>query len=279
MTEKQRKQGFGWIPDKKDSRDFIYRSPIAIALPKRVNLESDLPPVYDQGDLGSCVLNAGAANIYFVHKKNCMPIFNPSRLFMYYDVRELEGAIYEDSGCSIRDAIKCVAKDGVCDEEEWPYNISRFTEKPTTHCYTDALLHRIVSYHRISTILNDMKSCLAEGYPFIMGVTIYENFPMETSTGIIPMPSGQSIGGHAMLVVGYDDDMGRFIIRNSWGEKWGDKGYGYIPYEYLTNPMLGGDYWTIRGVLSESLPEAKTDGGFLYWIKLFYDELTKWWAQ
>jgi C1A family cysteine protease len=245
---------FGWIKDKYDSRDRRYsalREEGVVPLPTMVDLrEGFMPPVYDQGDLGSCTANSIAGAIAFGHLKQGLPDPVPSRLFIYYNERVIEGTVDEDAGAELRDGIKSVKNQGVCPEPEWPYMIEAFATKPSDHCYEDALKDLIVEYQRIDINLYQMKSCLAEGYPFIFGITVYSNFPRNTATGAVPMPACLSKvdGGHAMLCVGYDDKSKRFIFRNSWGITWGYYGYGTIPYKYMTNPNLCGDCWTIRTV-------------------------------
>lgn len=171
-----------------------------------------------------------------------------SRLFVYYNERALEGTIRSDSGAAIRDGIKTLSKQGCCPETEWPYVISKFENKPPVNCYTDGLKHIIQSYYRILT-LNDMKTCLASGFPFVFGFTVYESFESTAvaQTGIVPMPAKneQVLGGHAVLAVGYNDAQQRFTVRNSWGAAWGMKGYFTIPYAYLTNTSLASDMWYI----------------------------------
>ena len=180
---------------------------------------------------------------------SCEP---PSRLFIYYNERDIEGTVNEDSGAMIRDGIKSVVKQGVCKETTWPYVIARFTKKPAKTCYTEAMNHQVVSYQRVTQTLNQMKGCLASGYPFVFGFSVYESFESNTvaKTGKVPMPkSGEAmLGGHAVAAVGYNDADQRFIVRNSWGSKWGKKGYCFMPYAYLTDPDLAADFWTIRMV-------------------------------
>ena len=161
-----------------------------------------------------------------------------------------KGTVPTDSGAMIRDGIKSVASDGVCPEPEWPYVISKFATRPTAKCYRDAKLDRAVSYQSIVPNLNQMKGCLASGYPFIFGFTVYESFETEAvkRTGHAPMPgwAERAVGGHAVMAVGYDESKQWFLARNSWGTRWGMKGYFTMPYAYLVQPGLSQDFWTIR---------------------------------
>jgi len=167
----------------------------------------------------------------------------------------IEGTVNQDSGAFIRDGIKSLNKLGVCTEVEWPYKISRFTKKPTAACYRSAKKHRILSYHRISTV-DEMRSCLAEGFPFVFGFTVYEAFESATvaKSGVLNMPGPKEkvMGGHAVMGVGYDNAAMRFTIRNSWGTDWGQKGYFTMPYDYLSpDKNLSDDFWTVR-ILQEA---------------------------
>jgi len=249
-------KGFGWTPDLPDHRDFMYAAPTPILrqLPTSVDLRGRGPKeIYDQGELGSCTGNAIAGAIEFDLMKQNETVFTPSRLFIYYNERAIEHSIQEDSGAQIRDGIKSVAKLGACPEPEWPYDIERFADKPTTSCYSDAKKTLVKVYQRLIQDLNTMRGCLADGFPFVFGFTVYESFMSDSvaETGKVPMPStGEKLkGGHAVLAVGYDDESRDFIVRNSWGETWGDGGHFYMPYAYLVDDNLASDFWTIRGVL------------------------------
>jgi C1A family cysteine protease len=244
---------YGWLPDRPDQRDLYYTA--IAAPPKKMPSSVDLRPacssVENQGQLGSCTANALAGNLEFLEKQTGMPATDLSRLFIYYNERALEGNVSQDSGAMIRDGIKTLAKQGVCEESRWPYVTTKFSVKPPAACYQQGLQHQITSYHRIVT-LQEMKMCLAEGYPFVFGFTVYESFesPAVAKSGRLNLPklSEKSLGGHAVMAAGYDDATKRFLIRNSWGADWGMKGYFTIPYAYLDNRNLSDDFWTIRAL-------------------------------
>jgi C1A family cysteine protease len=244
---------YGWLPDLPDHRDQLYAAPAAVmgAIPSKIDWRAQCPPVYDQGQLGSCTANAIAAAIQFDQmKQKADKIFTPSRLFIYYNERAMEHTVSSDSGAQIRDGIKSVGKQGDCPETEWPYAIAKFKIKPPKNCYTDALQFKAVLYQRLTPLLSQLKGCLASGYPFVFGFTVYESFESaqvaKTGHASLPKSSEQSIGGHAVICVGYDDANQWFFIRNSWGDKWGMKGYFTLPYAYVTDANLADDFWTIR---------------------------------
>ena len=168
---------------------------------------------------------------------------------LYYNARKLEGTESSDVGAQIRDVIKGAALFGACPEDQWPYDPSRCTTAPDIEAYAAAVKDRAVGYHSVPQDLNSIRSCLADGDPIVFGFSVYESFESDevAKTGIMPMPqrSESLIGGHAVIAVGYDDDTRCFIVRNSWGS-WGDAGHFYMPYEYLTNPDLASDLWTIE---------------------------------
>jgi C1A family cysteine protease len=246
---------YGWLPDLPDQRDHLYAAPMMVigAVPSKVDLRAQCPPVYDQGQLGSCTANAIAAAIQFDQmKQKAAQIFNPSRLFIYYNERAMERSVASDSGAQIRDGIKSVGKQGDCPETEWPYVIAKFKIKPPKNCYADALKYKTVLYQRLTPLLSQLRGCLASGYPFVFGFTVYESFESaqvaRTGHASLPKSNEPSIGGHAVMCVGYDDAKQWFIIRNSWGGQWGMKGCFTLPYSYLTDANLADDFWTIRVV-------------------------------
>lgn len=246
------KPRYGWVPDLPDHRDYLYSvvRKVPKVLPKSVDLRSLCSPVENQGDMGSCTANALVGNLEFLEKKDKIKKFaNLSRLFIYYNERAIEHSVNSDSGAMIRDGIKTLAKQGVCPETIWPYNIAQFKKKPTAACYKEASDHQITTYHRLLT-LDEMRTCLADGYPFIFGFTVYESFESQqvAKTGIVDMPKkkDRAVGGHAVMAVGYDDSQKRVLVRNSWGPGWGQKGYFTMPYDYVADRNLSDDFWTIR---------------------------------
>ncbi len=266
-TSKHTIAGLGWIPDLPDQRDFQYSVPKGMLrqLPDKVDLRTLCPPVYDQGQLGSCTGQAIAGAIqYGLNKQDATYGFMPSALFIYYNERVIENTVDCDCGAYLRDGIKTANKDGVCAEPLWPYSDGpvAFKTKPTPKCYTEAQNHQILTYERIGHDLQQMKGCLAEGYPFIFGFAVYDSFMsgQTAQTGIAQLPKSDEtlVGGHAVLCVGYDDKSGRFIVRNSWGANWGQGGYFTMPYSYLLRSDLADDFWTIRMIeLNPALLQAK----------------------
>ena len=243
---------YGWLPDLPDQRDHLYAVPVKVAgaLPRRVDLRRHCPPVYDQGQLGSCTANAIAGAIEFDRMKQGLADFTPSRLFIYYNERAIEHSVASDSGAQIRDGIKSVGKQGDCPETEWPYVIAKFKTRPPKNCYADALKYKAVLYQRVTQTLSQLKGCLASGWPFVFGFTVYESFESasvaKTGHATLPRSGDAVIGGHAVAGVGYDDAKQWFIVRNSWGAGWGMKGYFTLPYAYVTDASLAGDFWTVR---------------------------------
>lgn len=252
-TEKNlmQKAGYGWVPDLPDHRDRLYGAvrPVPAKLPPAIDLRHVCSPVENQEELGSCTANALAGALEFLERKDRAPYINVSRLFIYYNERVIGHTVRSDSGAMLRDGIKTLKNQGVCSEKGWPYTISKFSLKPVPACYKEALEHQITSYHRILT-LDEMRACLAEGFPFVFGFTVYEGFESQevSKTGIaqMPKPDERTVGGHAVLAVGYSDPDRRFLVRNSWGTGWGMKGYFTIPYDYLADRNLSDDFWTIR---------------------------------
>ncbi len=226
-TETGLKLGYGWVPDLPDHRDMLYGvvRGIPARLPSSVDLRRLCSPVENQGDLGSCTGNALAGAVEFLEKKDRLPLVNVSRLFIYYNERVIEHGVKEDAGAMLRDGIKTLAKQGVCSEKKWPYVVSRFAVRPTRSCYAEAADHQVTAYARLQTV-DEMRTCLADGYAFVFGFTVYQTFESDAvaRTGKVPMPktAEKMLGGHAVLAVGYDDGRRWFVVRNSWGADQAD---------------------------------------------------------
>lgn len=245
---------YGWRAQKPDFRDHQFCQLVAPQhLPQSIDLRSECPPIYDQGQLGSCTANALSGAVEFDLMKEKLDVFVPSRLFIYYNERAMEGTINQDAGAEIRDGIKTLNTLGVCPETVWPYNIQEFTVKPSDTAYQDAKAFLALAYKAIdNTHIINLKSALAQKFPIICGITLYESFESDyvATTGKVSMPSHHEscLGGHAVMCVGYDDHSQRFVMRNSWGVDWGMKGYFTLPYAYLTNSNLASDFWVINQV-------------------------------
>lgn len=242
---------YSWQPDLPDVHDYLYAERLAtpIAVPATTDLRASCPPVEDQGQLGSCTANALAGAMEFLHRKEANDKTDLSRLFIYYNERVIEGTVKSDSGAQLRDGVASLAKQGVCPELECPYTISHFKQKPSAKAYRDAQAYKISQYVRLQT-LDDMQHCLASGYPFVFGFTVYASFESDevAKTGVVNLPATaeKMLGGHAVMAVGYDQPTQRFIVRNSWGPDWGLAGYFTMPFTYLENRQLSDDFWTIR---------------------------------
>lgn len=248
---------FGYIPDLPDFRDYAYKLKAPAAPLQSVDLRKTctMPPIFDQLSLGACTANSISFllgfNILNKHEAHAAKASLPfSRLFIYYNERDIEGTISQDSGAEIRDGIKSVAAQGSCSEKVCKYDITRFARKPTKTAFSSAIKHKALTYERLdSTNKAALVDCLAHGFPFTFGFTVYDSFMSDAvaKTGVVPMPGPkeQVQGGHAVTCVGYDLPTDRFIVANSWGEGWGDKGYFTIPAAYLTNTNLADDFWMI----------------------------------
>jgi C1A family cysteine protease len=250
MSKRSIRRVYGWHRDTPDHRDMKVEHLHLSALPPSVDLRPVMPAVYDQGDLGSCTANGIAACMEHQYITQKLPDAIPSRLFIYYNERAAEGTVHSDSGAQIRDGIKAVVKYGDCPEVEWPYIVSKFTHKPTEQCYIDAKKNVVESYSAIAQNLPTLKSTLAQGYPIVFGITVFSSFESDEveKTGIVPMPAHneEDLGGHCIVLAGYDDTKSAFLVRNSWGSDWGVGGYCWMPYAYVTNPNLASDFWVIK---------------------------------
>jgi len=239
--------------DTEDLRDKIFISTqfkTKTVLPKSVDIRSGCSPIVDQGQLGSCTANAIASGLREYWEEKTGKLTPLSRLWLYWQERNIEGSVNEDAGAMIRDGMKILQQIGCAPESDWPYDIAKFAQTPTFQSTMNATPFKIIEYHRITNLIS-LKTALASGYPVVIGIDVYESFESDkvAQTGIVPMPKRREklLGGHAVLAVGYKDNprsktKGYVTVRNSWGESWGDKGYFYLPYSYFTKHVS--DMWT-----------------------------------
>lgn len=240
----------GWKRQHSDVRDLKLMTAHAVVhLPAAARLDV-LPPVRDQGQIGSCTANAGCAAAGYLHliAGKSDPMF--SRLDLYAATRELEGTpLSEDSGCQVRDVFRAMRKFGVCLESTWPYIEAKFSVAPPKAAAAEALKHQAVKYLVCETLMAVKQSLAVDKFPVIGGFTCYSSMfsAAVDATGVIPMPGARDSveGGHCIMFVGYDDATQLVEFQNSWGTSWGKQGHGFLPYGYFQNDMAS-DFWTLR---------------------------------
>jgi hypothetical protein len=242
----------GYRPDRRSSSDKKYGSTRAASdLPPKVDLRPYMTSVENQGATNSCTANAMAGAYEYLANRIQGQAGDVSRLFIYYNARDLDGATHQDEGTYLRSCIKVLRKYGACSETSWGFDPERIFDQPPESTYEEAANFLIEAAERVDVDLDAMRSCLADGYPFAFGLQLFSSFQKAGLKGLVPMPDPNNEkhdGGHAMLCVGYSDPDRVFIVRNSWSEDWGDRGYCYIPYDYMTHPDLNGDCWTIHQI-------------------------------
>jgi C1A family cysteine protease len=239
----------GWRRDRPDHRDALLSvtGTAAAVFPSTVDNSNICSAVEDQGDLGSCVANASTSAMEALRKKEGRHVVNLSRLFLYYYTRKSEGTPpTEDSGCTLRNAMKMLVAFGTCPEANWPYDIAKFSTAPSYAAIKSARSFRVLRYYRCSNLLATRRS-LADGFTVVGGFSVPETIYNVGPDGIVPIPAADTpiVGGHAIHFVGYDDSMKLLKFQNSWGTSFGNKGFGYLPYWYVENGMAD-DFWTIR---------------------------------
>lgn len=221
-------------------KGFGFNTGLKASLPASVDLRTTgkVSPIYDQGSLGACTAFAmGKGLRETVTNLNGGEAKSLSALYLYYKERERMGTVNEDSGSLMIDGMEVLKANGNCLDSTMPYEISKFREKPTAAAEAEAAAAKIDGF-TLLTGLDQLKAQLAQGKPAVFGYIVYKSFmsPIVATTGKMPMPkpNEQVLGGHAIMVVGYDDAQKVLIIKNSWGPGWGDKGYFYMPYDYVT---------------------------------------------
>jgi C1A family cysteine protease len=205
--------------------------------------------VYDQGQLQSCTANAVAGAMEYERDRQGLTDFGPSRMFIWYNARAVEGTVSSNVGCFIRDAIKVVNSEGVCPETMWPYEPAMFAVTPPKRCDVAAIADRLLQYEAPQT-LGHLKDAISSNIAVAFGFAEYTSFESKSvnDTGVMPMPQPDErrVGGHAVVAVGYSDPDSHVIVRNSWGAEWGDRGYFYMPYQYMTGTPTSSDDSTIN---------------------------------
>ena len=207
---------------------------------KSVSLKEYFTKVKDQGQIGACTVFAISSIYEYILKRNSEEEANLSESFVYYNVRHLEGKELEDTGSSYQDVIASIGEQGICKETLHPYT-RLLSDVPSDEAYLDGETRRITKALNVNITEKDIKSAIQDGYPVAISLKIFDSF--NATTGYVKRPSDEEIesadfGYHAMVVVGYSDDTKFFVVRNSWGEHFGDKGYCYIPYSYISDPEL-----------------------------------------
>lgn len=248
---------YGWRgPSLPDRRDKIFTAPpgILASLPPSVDLTAGMGPVLDQGSIGSCGPNSLCSMLMWNQQQQGQVQTYLSRLFLYYTTRDLMNTLESDSGVDNRTMLRAINRWGFTEETLWPYSDDKttFRKQPPQNVYQAALPNKVLDYSSVAQTSVSMKGCLAAGDPFLFGFTLYESFESQavSRTGIVPMPRQreQVLGGHDVVIVGYDDVSGRWKFKNSWSAKWGDKGYGYFPSEYVLSRDLSSDFWVVKTI-------------------------------
>lgn len=241
---------YQWTRDKEDKRDYLY----PLSKVKQTNIVDLRPlctPIEDQGNLGSCTGQAIASAIELLNNRN-KSYRDISRLFIYYYERLLMNTVHFDSGAYIRDGIKVCFRNGASLESLWPYDIRKFKIKPNSRAILDGSKRKITRYEKII----DHNGCLdaiTNGFPVIIGFDVYSSFEsiQTIKTGVMTYPNikrERKLGGHAVLLVGYDKSRKVYIVRNSWGTNWGDRGYFYMPFSVIEDKTMSSDFWIIKSV-------------------------------
>lgn len=257
------------LPDEPDSRDYTFSASVSY-LPTKVDLRGFAGEIENQGATGSCVANATCSALEVLSEK-ANNYKDLSRFFLYYNLREPYSNLKDkDIGSYTRDGFKFANTQGICLETTWPFQTNLLNTKPSEECYTEALQYKAGKYERIQGFnygsiaemksLKLMKAALAKGYPVLIGMQLGKTFyyikgdiKEHKYMGV----QADSIGGHAMNVVGYDDELDSFIVENSWSERWGDNGYCAIPYTVMMKDAS--DVWVCTEFMGQSFNDDWED--------------------
>lgn len=242
---------YGWRPQLPDIRDQKWTASNPVYENQSIDYRSMLPPVYDQGDTGSCTAQAGAATIQYEMKKLNLSDWTPSRLFIYYNERKLDGDVNKDDGSTIRTLMKSLNINGFCPETVWPFDTTKILTCPPSSAYSSATGNLVTKYEAINQTINSIRSVLQSGVLITFGISVYDSFESDAVaySGMVPMPNVRTeklLGGHAVLMVGDDPPSNSIIVRNSWGPNWGMNGYFMLPYQYVLNEDLCDDFWGVQ---------------------------------
>ena len=243
----------GYVPMAAKPNAPQYAPSIAVKfgkLPNKVDLRPLMTPIENQGDTNSCVANAVAGAYEYWIKKASKKDQNISRLFVYYNARWRDGSQDKDEGSVIQLAMEGLQKFGACSESVWPFDPRILLKKPGATAYQDGAPYRVHDMAQVPLKLEAWKQALAEGKPIVFGIELFDSFDDCTNKGgVVPMPAPDDLArkkhsGHSMCAVGYNESEKVFIVRNSWGDGWGDKGYCYMPYDYMMSSKFNdGDCW------------------------------------
>ena len=203
--------------------------------------------------MNSCSANAITAALrYDELREGRSHVPSPSRLFIYDNERVLSGMVGSNGPVPLRDGYRTIVKPGACPEANWPYEVRRFRRAPTPRCFDLACRHRAIAYDRLRRAISHIRACLAQRFPIVMAIAVHQSMTGRgvRRTGVVPLPARRDRlrGGHAVLVVGSHHARRLLIVRNSWGARWGDHGYGYLPYAFVASRDLTWDFWTMRRV-------------------------------
>lgn len=235
----------------KQLSDRKFRLPRSLpALPESFSLQNEMPPVWDQESTSACTAFSATAAYQHRMKVENLPVFDASKLFLYYNERLLEGDVDKDEGATVRDSMVALQQYGNLSEDQFPFSEGNVLIKPSEADYTAAAKRKVVSFKAVDQDELSIKTAVFGHNPICFGIMVYDSFESDTvaRTGMVPMPNTQFdrvLGAHAVCLVGWNDSLKSFLVRNSWGSNWGREGYFFLPYQYVLDPKLASEFWII----------------------------------